>query len=119
MAGNKKTMITPFIPLTTLKDPETQDSLMETWKNLPICTKLAVISFGIAKLVFLLGIVTMFSGMKALTIIIGFIYFFAVYASVFLTARDWLAYYMEEDKNLIHFSYPDDDGTSYLCNKRH
>ena len=56
---------------------------------------------------------------KTLTIIIGFIYFFAVYTSVFLAARDWLAYYMEEDKNLIHFSYPDDDGTSYLCNKRH
>lgn len=119
MTGSKKTMITPFIPLTTLSNPEVQEDLLRVWKKIPICTKLAFISFGIAKLVFLFGLITMFSGLVITTITIGFIYFFAVYTSVFLAVRDWLKYYMEEDENLIHLAYPDDKGTSYLCNKRH
>jgi hypothetical protein len=119
MTGDKKTMITPFIPLTTLNDAETQESLLRVWGNLPICTKLAFVSLVVAKFVFLFGIIAMFSGLKVTTIVIGFIYFFAVYASIFLAARDWLTHYIQEDENLIHLPYPDDKGTSHLCNKRH
>tara|TARA_R110000765_G_scaffold361901_1_gene452142 strand:+ start:232 stop:615 length:384 start_codon:yes stop_codon:yes gene_type:complete len=119
MTGNKKTMITPFIPLTTLREPTVQENLLKIWKEIPICTKLAFISFGIAKSIFLIGIITMFTGMVTLTIIAGFVYFFAVYAAIFLAVRDWSVYYMKEDDKLIRFAYSDTDGTSFLCNKRH
>ena len=118
MTGNKKTMITPFIPLTTLRELTVQENLLKIWKEIPTCTKLAFIGFGVAKSIFLIGIITMFSGMVTLTIIIsGFIYFFAVYTAIFLAVRDWSVYYMEEDDKLIRFAYSDTDGTSFLCNK--
>jgi hypothetical protein len=97
MIGNKKTMITPFMPLTTLKEPEIQENLLKVWKKIPICTKLAFISFAIAKFSFLLGIITMFSNFSVSTAVIGFIYFISVWTAIFLAVRDWLVYYMKED----------------------
>lgn len=117
MIGSKKTMITPFIPLTTLKEPETQGKLLEAWTKLPICTKLAFISFGIAKTCFIVGVAFKMMMMPIGAIIVGFIYFFAVWLAIFLAARDWMVYYMEEDDKLIHLPYPDDDDASFLCNK--
>ena len=119
MAGNKKTMITPFIRLTTLKNPETQGSLTEVWKNLPICTKLAFIFFGIAKLSFIVGVALQMLMMPTALIAVACVYILSVWMAIFLAVRDWLVYYMEEDDKLIHLSYADDDATSFLCNKRH
>jgi len=117
MIGEGKMTTTLFTRLTTLKEPETQGNLLEVWKNLPICTKLAFISFGTAKTCFIVGVAFKMMMMSTGAIIVGFLYFFAVWLAIFLAIRDWLVYYMEEDDKLIHLPYPDDDDASFLCNK--
>jgi len=100
MIGKEKTMITPFTRLTTLSDPDTINNLMFVWKTLPICTKLAFVSFIIAKGVLVVGIMCMAMLFPAGAATMGFIYAFTVWFTVFLAVRDWLVYYTGEEQEM-------------------
>ncbi len=112
MTGNKKMMITPFIPLTTLRTPETQENLIRVWKRLPTCTKLAFISFASAKVTLALAFCFMMMTMAKIAIGLGTFYAILVWTSIFLAVYDWLKHYMEEDPSLPNLFELDADETS-------
>ena len=112
MIGELKTTTTPFTQLTTLKNPETQESLIKVWKKLPKCTKMAFVSFAVAKITLALAFCFMMMTMSKMAIGLGTTYAVLVWASVFLAVYDWLKYYMKEDPSLPNLFELDADETS-------
>ncbi len=100
MIGRQKTTTTPFTQLTTLRNPETQENLIKVWKKLPICTKLAFISFVAAKICLALAFCLMMATTSTPAIATGTVYAILVWTSVFLAIYDWRKFYMEEDPSL-------------------
>ena len=100
MIGKPKTTTTPFTHLTTLKNPETQENLIKVWRKLPVCTKLAFISFVAAKVTLALAFCLMRAPTSTPAIATGTLYAILVWTSVFLAIYDWRKFYMEEDPSL-------------------
>jgi hypothetical protein len=100
MTGRQKTTTTPFTHLTTLKNPETQENLVKVWRKLPICTKLAFISFVAAKICLALAFCLMMMTTSTPAIAAGTLYAILVWTSIFLAIYDWQKYYMKEDPSL-------------------
>jgi hypothetical protein len=112
MIGEEKTTIIPFTQLTTLRSPETQENLIRVWKRLPICTKLAFISFATAKVTLAVAFCFMMITMAKMAIGLGTLYAVLVWTSIFLAVYDWLKYYMKEDPSLPNLFELDADETS-------
>ena len=100
MIGKEKTTIIPFTQLTTLRNPETQENLIRVWKRLPVCTKLAFISFVAAKICLALAFCLMMATTSTPAIAAGTLYAILVWTSIFLAIYDWQKYYMKEDLSL-------------------